>query len=267
MHAPRTQGFDKMHGAGNDFVVLHESTLLLPESELAMALADRHRGVGFDQLMLVTENAEGFGYRVLNADGSHAQQCGNGARAVAHWLIRAGHTHPPFMLESPAGKVQVTRDDHGQLSVTLGKPVCASAMCLSYGDEQFTLYPLTLGNPHATLVVPDCAAADVDGIGTHLQKHAVFPERVNVGFCEILSRTHIRLRVFERGAGETLACGSGACAAAINVINLGLTERSVQVGMPGGSLRVHWPTAHSEVSLAGPVEFVFHGEFFIQKEI
>ena len=268
--------FAKLHGAGNDFVLIEAFSL--PESlnyaDLAKSLGNRRTGVGFDQLMLVTKHSAAgcsFGYLIFNSDGSRAQQCGNGARAVAWWLIHRHGLNAPFELASPAGMVQVSQMPDGQIGVSLGRPeylpakipLLKPAQALRYkmmlAGQAIEFSSLSLGNPHATIVVPDVANAEVERIGFALQNHSDFPERVNVGFCEVISRSYAKLRVFERGAGETLACGSGACAAAINLIRSNLVERNVTLALPGGELSVSWPSDDAEVVLRGPVVHVFDG--------
>ena len=268
--------FAKLHGAGNDFVLIEAFSLIdtVNFAELAQSIANRRTAVGFDQMMVVTQDsaaASGFGYRIFNSDGSHAQQCGNGARAVAWWLIHRHGLCTPFALASPAGIVKVSQNSLGQIGVSLGKPeflpakipMLGNASALRYqtsiGEQIVEFSALSLGNPHATILISSVADAEVERIGHALQSHSDFPERVNVGFCEVVSKTLARLRVYERGAGETLACGSGACAAAINLIRLGLTERQVTLAMPGGQLTVGWPSDDAEVVLSGPVVHVFDG--------
>ena len=268
--------FAKLHGAGNDFVLIEEfgHPDAINYAELAKSIGNRRTAVGFDQLMLVTKNSaatSGFGYLIFNSDGSRAQQCGNGARAVAWWLMRQHGLRAPFELASPAGLVRVSQTANGQIGVSLGKPeflpakipMRAGAPALRYqshvAGQAIEFSSLSLGNPHATILVPSVANAEVERIGAALQSHSDFPERVNVGFCEVISRNYAKLRVYERGAGETLACGSGACAAAINLIRLGLVERSVTLALPGGELSISWPSDGAEVVLSGPVVHVFDG--------
>ncbi len=268
--------FAKLHGAGNDFVLIEAFSLsdAVDFSALARSLANRRTAVGFDQMMVVTKSsaaASGFGYLIFNSDGSCAQQCGNGARAVAWWLIHRHGLNAPFELASPAGIVKVSQNASGQIGVSLSKPeflpanipMRGHAAALRYrtliAEQVIEFSALSLGNPHATIVVPSVADAEVEHIGRALQSHSDFPERVNVGFCEVVSKTLAKLRVYERGAGETLACGSGACAAAINLIRLGLTERELTLAMPGGELVVSWPSDDADVILSGPVEHVFDG--------
>ena len=268
--------FSKLHGAGNDFVLIEGfgQPDAINYADLAKSIGNRRTAVGFDQLMLVTKDSaarSGFGYLIFNSDGSRAQQCGNGARAVAWWLMHRYDLSTPFELASPAGLVRVSQTSRDQIGVSLGKPeflpakipMRAGAPALRYqidvAGQAIELSSLSLGNPHATILVPSVANAEVERIGTALQSHSDFPERVNVGFCELVSRSYAKLRVYERGAGETLACGSGACAAAINLIRLGLFERSVTLALPGGELGVCWPSDDAEVVLSGPVMHVFDG--------
>ena len=267
--------FAKLHGAGNDFVLIeafsHPGSINY--ADLAQALGNRRTAVGFDQMMVVTKNpaaASGFGYQIFNSDGSSAQQCGNGARAVAWWLIHRHGISAPFELASPAGVVRVSQTSNAEIGVSLGRPEFVpakipmlKAAALQYqtavAGQSIEFSALSLGNPHATILVQSVAEADVERIGGALQHHSDFPERVNVGFCEVISRTYAKLRVYERGAGETLACGSGACATAINLMRLGLAERNVTLLLPGGELSVSWPSDEAEVVLRGPVVHVFDG--------
>ena len=268
--------FTKMHGAGNDFVVLDcRGGAPLPDAALARALGDRHRGVGFDQLLTV-EDATGPGsiaaYRIWNADGSPAQQCGNGARCVAAWLVRDGAvTTPAFRLDSPAGTVDVVRigDDRYQLALGLPEfepariPFAAAArqdeytLATSAGDVRFGA--VSMGNPHAVIFVDDVDAIDLARLGPAVQAQPEFREGVNVGIAQVITPMRIRLRVFERGAGETLACGSGACAAVAVGIRQGRIEREVAVDLPGGTLYVRWPGDTTPLTMAGPAAFVFDG--------
>jgi diaminopimelate epimerase len=270
--------FAKLHGAGNDFVLIEDfaAPQALNYRAIAKTLSDRHLGVGFDQLMVITKqtnSSSGFGYLIYNADGTAAQQCGNGARAVAWWLIQKHGLRAPFELTAPAGKVLVSLPSKSDLiGVSLGKPrfspdaipLARPNQALRYQTsvlgKAFEFSAAGLGNPHATILVPSAANADVEGIGQALQNHPDFPERVNVGFCEVISRTRVKLRVFERGAGETLACGSGACAAAVNLIRLGLADRTLHLQLPGGELEVSWLSDDAEVILRGPVMHVFDAQ-------
>jgi len=269
--------FTKMHGAGNDFVVLDlRGDVPPPDAALCRALADRHTGVGCDQILTVeTPRATGVlaRYRIWNADGSASQQCGNGARCVAAWLVRDGVGGDGFVLESPAGLHAVTRAGAGYC-IAMGVPEFVPARipmaCVDTSQPLYTL-PVdgigtlafgaaSMGNPHAVIEVDDIESADVERIGRALQASSWFPESVNVGFAQVIADDRIRLRVFERGVGETLACGSGACAAVAVLARRGRTGRSVAVSLPGGTLHIDWPADDVSLSMAGPAAFVFEGE-------
>jgi diaminopimelate epimerase len=298
--------FSKMHGAGNDFVVLDlrsdaadsavvSRDLEPPAAALCRALADRHTGIGCDQILTIESprSAGAFAsYRVWNADGSSSQQCGNGARCVAAWVLRdrAQRGLPPpegdrFALDSPAGTHYVDvlgggmRNDgmlhDAMFRIAMGVPEFApekiplagfengqDGYVLEFGGRPLRFGAVSMGNPHALIEVPEAATAPVAVLGAYLQEHRAFPESVNVGFAEILSRDRIKLRVFERGVGETLACGSGACAAAAILIRRDRIGRDVDVVLPGGTLRIAWPDDASQISMAGPAAFVFEGEWW-----
>lgn len=270
--------FSKMHGAGNDFVLLDlRDGSPLPDAALARAIGDRHTGVGFDQLLTIekSEHPDCIArYRILNSDGTLAQQCGNGARCVAAWIKRSGMTRAAnFLLDSPAGiiDVQCLENDHYSLLMSVPDFVPASipfvtdkpgpSYRISIGNEDIEFVAVSMGNPHAVVQVDDIANAPVERIGKALQASPHFPESVNVGFAEIISPTHIRLRVYERGAGETLACGSGACAAVAGLISLGKLESKVKVSLPGGDLDIEWTSKDAPIRMTGPAAFVFEGEW------
>ena len=271
--------FSKMHGAGNDFVVidLRDGTPS-PDAALCRALADRHAGVGCDQILTIeaprTATAAAS-YRIWNADGSAAQQCGNGARCVAAWLRRdrSAGRHG-FDLDSPAGVHAVEVLDEDTFRIAMGVPQFAPAAIPLLGhveaQDQYALdidgRPVrfgaaSMGNPHALLEVDDIDAAPVAALGAALQRDAAFPQSVNVGFAQVEARDRIRLRVYERGVGETLACGSGACAAAAMLMRRGRVDREVTVSLPGGDLRIAWPDDTAPILMAGPATFVFEGEW------
>jgi diaminopimelate epimerase len=281
MNAGAGRRFTKLHGAGNDFVILDcRGDAPLPDAALARALGDRHRGVGFDQLLTI-EDATDAGatfppsiarYRIWNSDGSPAQQCGNGARCVAAWLVRDGAASTPmFRLESPAGPVDVVRigDDRYQLAMGLPDfdparlPFSVDAQRDEYalptaaGDVRFGA--VSMGNPHAVVFVDDVDATDLATLGPAVQARPEFAEGVNVGIAQVLTPRRIRLRVYERGAGETLACGSGACAAVAVGIRQGRLEREVAVDLPGGTLYIRWIGDTTPLTMAGPATFVFDG--------
>lgn len=271
--------FSKMHGAGNDFVVidLRDGTAP-PTPELAARLADRHTGVGCDQILTIeAPRAEGSvaSYRIWNADGSNSEQCGNGARCIAAWLVREGSAQGgAFVIDSPLASHEVKMLGEGQFAVTMGVPAFEPAyvplMGFAHAREEYLL-PLqgesvrfaavSMGNPHAVIEVGLIDAAPVERVGSLLQQHASFPRSVNVGFVQVMGPAHARLRVNERGVGETLACGSGACAAAVTLMQRGRLQRDARISLPGGDLRIQWPGDGQPVVMAGPTAFVFEGEW------
>lgn len=271
--------FSKMHGAGNDFVVLDlRGGRPAPGAALCRALADRHTGVGCDQILTVEAPREAgsvASYRIWNADGSASGQCGNGARCVAAWLRRDGAAPTgAFALDSPAGTHAVEALPDGRLRVALGVPRFAPAAVPLVGfDAARETYRLrvegrevafgavSMGNPHAVIEVPSVDDAPVAELGAALQRQPAFPESVNVGFAEVAGRDRIRLRVYERGVGETLACGSGASAAAAVLVRRGRVDRRVRVELPGGTLDIDWPADDAGLTMAGPAAFVFEGEW------
>jgi diaminopimelate epimerase len=271
--------FSKMHGAGNDFVVLDLRDGRTPVTPtLSQTLADRHVGVGCDQILTVEppRSADAVAsYRIWNADGSQARQCGNGARCIAAWLVREGAARGErFLLDSPAGSHLVERLGADHYRIAMGVPQFApQAVPLTGFAEAQDEYALDLdgaelrfgaasmGNPHALVEVGDIARAPVASLGPALQVHAAFPDSVNVGFAEVDTRERIRLRVYERGVGETLACGSGACAAAAILMRRGRVAREVTVVLPGGELVIGWREDTAPITMAGPAAFVFEGEF------
>jgi len=269
--------FTKMHGAGNDFVVIDavRAATQINEDQIRK-IADRQTGVGCDQVLLIEPPKRpdaDFEYRIFNADGSPAGQCGNGARCVGRFIhdqrLSAKST---ITLQVGSDLRRLEFDEAGSVKAELGAPIFAPAQIPFAADEDATEHALTLanvtvmagvvsvGNPHAVLLVDDIAATPVEKIGPMIQSLDVFPEGVNVGFMQVESNTHVKLRVFERGAGETLACGSGACAAVIHGIRLGQLANKVTVSVPGGKLEVSWDDGLSSVWLAGPAETVFEGK-------
>jgi len=270
--------FTKMHGAGNDFVVVDGRAPAwqpwLAQPDAVARLCDRRFGVGCDQLMVLEparSREAAFGYRIHNADASVARQCGNGVRCLAAWLEREGLARAPFVLDSPAGPVAVRRGADAALSVALREPDFDPAG-VSYagtgaggsveaGGRRFRFDVVGMGNPHAVIVVDDADAAPVDALGAALQRDPRFPDRVNVGFVQPIDRHHARLRVYERGVGETLACGSGACAAAAVLVRAGLADPPLALALPGGTLVVDWSGPGHRAWLSGPVAFVFDGEW------
>jgi diaminopimelate epimerase len=269
--------FTKMHGLGNDFIVFDAPGpgVALPASELRR-LGDRRLGIGFDQALQVeAPRREGTDvyYRIFNADGSEVEQCGNGARCIARFVAsRSGAVAGrPLLMDSPGGLVEATLRPDGLVAVAMGVPdfapaslpFLAPAMAPSYrletsaGPVEFGA--VSIGNPHAVIRVRSVADAPVDTVGPAMENHASFPRRVNVGFLEIVAADHVRLRVFERGVGETLACGTGACAAvAVGRLHGPLAEE-VAVEAPGGKMIVRWPGPGRQVWLIGPAETAYAG--------
>jgi diaminopimelate epimerase len=276
--SPRLR-FSKMHGAGNDFVVLDRRGDASPlPAGLAARLADRRFGVGCDQVLTI-EPPRSAGalarYGIWNADGSPSQQCGNGARCIAAWLQRDGAAREArFVLDSPAGPVQAQLHDDGRVSIGMGVPDFAPAAiglragteaadpyALDFAGERLYFGAVSMGNPHAVLEVADAVATDVARVASMLQQHPLFGDGCNVGFAQWLSPQRIRLRVVERGVGETLACGSGACAAVAVLARRGRVGSDVAVELPGGTLQIAWAGTGQPLWMTGPAAFVFEGEF------
>ncbi|WP_411852204.1 diaminopimelate epimerase [Stenotrophomonas sp. LGBM10] len=277
--APRALRFSKMHGAGNDFIVLDlRDGSPPPDPALAARLADRHTGVGCDQILTIEPpKADGSvaSYRIWNADGSSSQQCGNGARCVAAWLVRDGAASgDTFAIDSPVTTHAVERLGGDEYAVAMGvprfEPDQVPLIGFAHAREEYLL-PLqgdtvrfgavSMGNPHAVIEVGLVDAAPVERLGPLLQQHATFPQSVNVGFVQVMDPRHARLRVYERGVGETLACGSGACAAAVVMMHRGRLERDAIMSLPGGDLRIRWPEPTAQIVMSGPAAFVFEGEW------
>ena len=273
--------FTKMHGAGNDFVVVDgvRKSISL-SSEQIQAIANRHTGIGCDQLLIIEppKRADAdFEYKIFNADGSIAGQCGNGARCVGRFIREQGLS-PKHEITLQVGESlrRLSLSPSLDVKAELGAPMfnLAAVPCalsangqgssaeyeLKLGGVTVNAGILSMGNPHAVILVDDCAATPVEKIGPMIQALDAFPDSVNVGFMEIKSRNTASLRVFERGVGETLACGSGACAAVVYGIKLGLLSSEVTVDVPGGKLVVSWAGDGDDVWLAGPVETVFQGK-------
>jgi diaminopimelate epimerase len=268
--------FTKMHGLGNDFMVIdavRQAVSLSPEQ--IHRLADRHFGVGFDQLLLVepaTTPDTDFRYRIFNADGGEVSQCGNGARCFARFVHEQGLCDKPEVtVETRAGRLVLRREENGEITVDMGAPRHAPAQIPLNAAGEAPSYPVealgqtwsfgavSMGNPHAVLRVDAVDSAPVETLGPTLERHPLFPERANIGFMQILDKHRIRLRVFERGSGETLACGSGACAAAVVGIEQGWLESPVRVDLPGGSLLIRWQGRNTPVLMTGPASRVFEG--------
>jgi diaminopimelate epimerase len=260
--------FLKMQGLGNDFLVFDAAALAADthlDERTLRALADRHTGVGFDQaLMLETprEASSRVFYRVFNSDGIEVEQCGNGARCVAALMYaRAPELGRDLIMGSRGGKVRARIRDDGLVSVDMGIPVFAEPLSfsLNVAGKDVEMSALSMGNPHVVLHVPEVKSAPVEQFGPSIERHPRFPNRTNVGFMQIVSRDHILLRVFERGAGETLACGTGACAAVAVGQRLGSLDAQVRVDLPGGTALVSWEGPGQHIWLTGPATTVFTG--------
>ncbi|EXI87481.1 MAG: Diaminopimelate epimerase [Candidatus Accumulibacter regalis] len=269
--------FVKMHGLGNDFVVLDgiRQSIALTPAQLRL-LADRHFGVGCDQILLVEEARQpdvDFRYRIFNADGSEVEQCGNGARCFVRFVHEQGlSAKSEIRVETLCGVIVPRLEDDGTVSVDMGVPVLAPAripflsasddlvQTLRIADHEIAITAVGMGNPHAVQLVDDVATAAVEHEGPLIERHPCFPQRVNAGFMQVVDRQAIRLRVFERGAGETLACGTGACAAVVAGISRGLLDSPVRVETRGGMLNIAWNGLGTPVLMTGPAVTVFKGE-------
>jgi len=264
--------FTKMHGIGNDFVLVRGDGLAVPAPDRIRRLADRHRGIGFDQLLWLEaprKPGDDVHYRIFNTDGSEAEQCGNGARCIARFVakpgqseVRLGHSH---------GSVRARLEQNGAVTVEMAVPEFRPAAIPFVAREQALRYTLaagtgdievgvvSLGNPHAVLRVTDVATAPVSELGALLERHERFPNRANIGFMQVLAPDRIRLRVFERGVGETAACGTGACAAVVIGRTWSLLDPQVTVDLPGGALQVRWEGPGLPVWMTGEAVTVFEG--------
>ncbi len=272
--------FAKMQGQGNDFVVfdgVRQEVALTPAR--VRAIADRHFGIGCDQVLVVeraADPANDFRYRIWNADGGEVEQCGNGARCFARFVLDEGLTAKrEIRVETASGVIAPRIEASGQVSVDMGAPRFEPREVPFHAQQMQLVYPLTvagvaieasvlsMGNPHVVQVVADVERAPVATQGPLLEHHPAFPNRVNAGYMQILSRAHVKLRVWERGAGETLACGTGACAAVVAGIRRGLLDETVRVATRGGDLVIRWPgktNAAAPVMMTGDAVRVFDGE-------
>ena len=272
--------FSKMHGLGNDFIVIDNVTQnVFFSKDKIQRLADRNFGIGFDQMLLVEppyDPEQDFHYRIFNADGSEVSQCGNGARCFAKFVKIKGLTNRnKVVVSTKSGKMVLYLEKDGQVTVNMGRPIFEPAKIplkankeegtyiIRELDKTYMMGAVSMGNPHCVMTVDNVETADVSTVGSLLESHERFPEGVNVGFMQIINEQHIKLRVFERGAGETLACGSGACAAvAIGQIQ-GKLGKEVQVDLPGGSLRIRWQGKDSVLKMTGPAEHIFDGTLIV----
>lgn len=269
--------FTKMHGLGNDFVVIEA---LSQEVDLSPGqirfIADRHRGIGCDQVLLVEPPIDpevDFHYRIFNSDGGEVEHCGNGARCFGKFVTDKRLTgNNPIKVSTANGVIEIRLDKDGLVSVDMGAPVFTPEKIPFATDSEQTSYTIdsshgaveasvvSMGNPHAVLVVDSTSDAAVLDIGSELEQHPRFPEHVNVGFMEVVSRQQIRLRVYERGVGETQACGTGACAAVVAGQQRGLLDEKVEVELTGGKLQIEWQGNNSPVIMTGPTSKVFEGK-------
>lgn len=269
--------FSKMHGLGNDFMVVDCITQnIFFSPDLIRRLADRHTGVGFDQLLVVEapyDPETDFHYRIFNADGSEVEQCGNGARCFARFVRMKGLTNKySINVSTKKGKMVLKIEENDQITVNMGVPEFEPSKIpfkakqpektYILRTDEHTLFcgAVSMGNPHVVTVVDDVDTADVDTIGPLLESHERFPERVNAGFMQVVTRDEVRLRVYERGAGETQACGSGACGAVAVGITQGLLSNNVKVRLPGGDLQISWQGPGKPLFMTGPATHVFDGQ-------
>jgi diaminopimelate epimerase len=266
--------FTKMHGAGNDFMVIDGiSQSFALTTQQIQTLAHRQFGVGFDQLLLVeSSKVADFKYRIFNADGSEVSQCGNGARCFVRFVVDQHLTDKhEINVETASGIITPKLEENGLVTVNMGAPrfapneipfvtdAISTSYSLEVGVQHLTIAALSMGNPHAVQIVDDVETAPVAVLGSQIEVHPRFPERVNAGFMQIIDTHHIKLRVFERGSGETLACGTGACAAVVAGIQLGRLQSPVKVIARGGELHIAWQGGNSPVMMTGPAVTVFTG--------
>ena len=272
--------FTKMHGIGNDFVVIdaYSHTVSLNSTQIRQ-IADRHFGVGCDQLLLVerpTLPDVDFRYRIFNADGGEVEQCGNGARCFVRFVHDKGLTQKhAIRVETASGIISPKLEENGLVTVNMGAPhfaladipfiadTLASTYVLDVAGTAIEISALSMGNPHAVQLVDNVDTAPVAALGPLIESHPRFPQRVNAGFMQIVDAHQIRLRVFERGSGETLACGTGACAAVVAGIQSGHLQSPVKVSTRGGELNINWAGGENPVLMTGPAETVFEGEIEI----
>lgn len=269
--------FTKMHGIGNDFVVIDLVSQQCHINEnLVRRLADRRFGVGCDQVLVVEPPGNpdmDFRYRIFNADGGEVEQCGNGARCFARFVRHKRLTNKDrIRVETLGGPLELIMMPRGQVQVDMGAPVFApelipfsanspaSAYTLEVAGETVEFGAVSMGNPHAVIRVDSVDSAPVESLGPALQQHSSFPQQANIGFMEVIDESHIRLRVFERGSGETLACGTGACAAVASGIQRGWLDNRVEVELPGGKLDIEWAGDDLPVQMTGPATIVFEGQ-------
>jgi diaminopimelate epimerase len=276
--------FTKMHGIGNDFIVLdHTKSPFQLSKEVIQSLSHRQLGVGFDQLLVVEKTTledVDFKYRIFNKDGGEVEQCGNGARCFYRFVKDKHLTDKvSIRVETKSGVIELTEDNERMIEVNMGEPIFNPKLIPFLSESEKNEYPisidlphqeetlnmaiLSMGNPHAVITVKDTHTAPVTTLGLYLESHKLFPKRVNVGFMEIITPHHIRLRVFERGVGETLACGTGACAAVVSGIKSQSLSSPVKVDMQGGSLSIDWKGSGHPVMMKGPAVTLYEGDIEI----
>ncbi len=272
--------FTKMQGAGNDFVMIDGFTENIAlNADQIKKIANRYFGVGCDQLLMVEKSIAAdvdFKYRIFNADGGEVEQCGNGARCFARFVFEKDLTSKTdIKVETASGVIVLQLQADGQVTVNMGAPIFEPALIpfnaphqqaqysLQLQSEAITISAVSMGNPHAVTLVSDVETANVLRLGSQIESHIDFPQRVNAGFMQIVNLHEINLRVYERGSGETLSCGTGACAAAVSGMQLGLLQSPVLVSTRGGQLSIAWAGEASPVMMTGPAEFVFEGQIEI----
>ena len=274
--------FTKMHGLGNDFIVIEAlNNNFNATTEQIRQMADRHFGIGFDQMLLVEPPANDemdFSYRIFNADGNEVEQCGNGARCFARFVYDRGLTEKrEIRVGTLSGIIVPHLLDDGRVCVDMGSPEFEPekipfiserrqrVYVLDLNEDAIEIGAVSMGNPHAVQIVEDVDKAPVSQTGPEIEHHQLFPQRVNAGYMQVLDRHSIRLRVWERGSGETMACGTGACAAVVVGIEQGLLDSPVEVSLRGGTLDIEWPGQGAAVFMTGPVEYVFEGSYEMEK--
>lgn len=272
--------FTKMHGLGNDFVMIDNVTQsVFFSKEKIVELANRNRGIGFDQLLIVEppyDPEQDFHYRIFNADGNEVHQCGNGARCFARFVRNKGLINKSKInVGTKAGRMVLYLEKDGKVTVNMGKPCFVpekipftankqeNTYVLRVNDKTYFCSVVSFGNPHCVIEVDDIDNADVAGIGALIGEHERFPEGVNVGFVEYVDKTNIKVRVYERGVGETLACGSGACAAVAAGVLHNKLENEVNVTLLGGGLKIRWQGGDSMMKMTGPAEQIYDGQIFV----
>ena len=272
--------FTKMHGLGNDFVVIDAVTQnVRVTASMARRLADRHLGIGCDQVLVIeppSDKTLDFDYKIFNSDGGEVEQCGNGARCLARFIRdRNLSGKNTIQVKTMNRVISLTINKDKLVSVDMGIPALepsdvpivestkSTTYAININNEQFDISAISMGNPHAVIFVDNVESAPVSKIGQELQSHAQFPKQVNVGFAQVMNRQHLKLRVYERGAGETRACGTGACAAAVAAIQQDLADSPLRIALTGGDLQINWPGEGQPLIMTGPAITSYHGRIKI----